>query len=44
MDELVELARLLNERNTVDSKIVGRSARVGDVGEYIAARIFGIKL
>jgi hypothetical protein len=47
MEELVELARLLNERNTVDSKIariVGRSARVGDVGEYIAARIFEIKL
>ena len=47
MEDLVELARLLDERNEVDSKIariVGMSARIGDVGEYIAARVFEIKL
>ena len=47
MEDLVELARLLDERNRIDSeiaRIVGRSARIGDVGEYIAARVFEIKL
>ena len=47
MEDLAELARLLDTRNQVDSKIagiVGRSARIGDIGEYIAARIFEIKL
>ena len=47
MEDLAELARLLSERNRIDSKIaniVGRSARIGDVGEYIAAGIFKIKL
>ena len=41
------MARLLGEKNAVDSKIariVGSSARIGDVGEYIASQIFGIRL
>ncbi|MEE6263059.1 hypothetical protein [Plantactinospora sonchi] len=45
--ELVELAALLRQRDEVDAKIAamtGRSARQGDVGEFIAARIFDIKL
>ena len=47
MSDLPWLASLLKSRNTIDSKIsalIGRSAQVGNVGEYIAATIFGIAL
>ncbi len=45
--ELVRLAELLAARDELDAQIaeiVGRSARPGDVGEFIAARIFDIEL
>jgi len=46
-DDLARLADLLHQRDGLDAKIaqiVGRSARPGDVGEFIAARIFDIEL
>jgi hypothetical protein len=46
-DELRRLAELLAARDTLDTQIaaiVGRSARPGDVGEFIAALIFDIQL
>jgi hypothetical protein len=47
MNDLPQLASLLKSRNTIDSKIatlIGRSAQVQSVGEYIASVIFGIAL
>lgn len=47
LDELEQLAQLLAARDALDSRIaelVGRSARPGDVGEFIAARIFDLEL
>ncbi|MEU0553245.1 hypothetical protein [Dactylosporangium sp. NPDC006015] len=47
MDALTELAALLAERARIDvdiARLTGRSARPGDVGEFIAARIFDIEL
>ena len=44
---LEELAAALRERNRIDSliaRIIGRPAEKGHVGEFIAARIFGIDL
>ena len=41
------LARLLNDRNSIDKKIgeiIGRPALTGHIGEYIAAEIFNIAL
>jgi hypothetical protein len=46
-DELRRLAELLAARDELDARIaevVGRSARPGDVGEFIAARVFDIEL
>lgn len=46
-DRLAELAGLLRERDGIEQRIAaltGRSARQGDVGEFIAARVFDIKL
>ena len=46
-DELAQLAQLLVARDALDSRIaelVGRSARPGDVGEFIAARVFDLEL
>jgi hypothetical protein len=46
-EDLVRLAGLLAARDELDAQIarvVGRSARPGDVGEFIAARIFDIEL
>jgi Family of unknown function (DUF6998) len=46
-EELVELAKLIRTKNSVDGKIariVGRPALIGHVGEFIAARVFGIEL
>ena len=46
-DELAQLAQLLAARDALDSRIaelVGRSARPGDVGEFIAARVFDLEL
>jgi hypothetical protein len=47
MDDLSWLASLIKSRNTIDSKIatqIGRPAQVGNVGEYIASKIFKIAL
>ncbi|GAA2369360.1 hypothetical protein [Dactylosporangium salmoneum] len=46
-DDLRRLAELLRTRDELDSKIAevtGRSARQGDVGEFIAAQVFDIEL
>lgn len=45
--ELERLAGLLRSRGAVDGEIaamVGRPAQLGHLGEYIAARVFGIEL
>lgn len=45
--ELQQLVRLLRERDELDARItriVGRSARPGDVSEFVAARVFDIRL
>jgi hypothetical protein len=45
--ELAQLATLLAERNLIDARIaqlIGRPVERGHVGEWIAARIFGIEL
>jgi hypothetical protein len=47
MSDLSRLASLLQSRNTIDEKmatLIGRSAQVGNIGEYIAATIFAITL
>lgn len=47
MDELGELAKLIRERNIIDkdiSSLICRPALIGHVGEFIAAKIFNIKL
>lgn len=47
MNNLPWLASLIKSRNTIDSKLatlVGRSAQVNNVGEYIASAIFNIAL
>ncbi|WP_144118366.1 hypothetical protein [Catellatospora sichuanensis] len=46
-DALCQLAELLQARDELDVRIAaltGRSGRPGDVGEFIAARIFDIEL
>jgi hypothetical protein len=43
----MDLARLVQQKNQLEAdiaKIVGRPALIGHVGEFIAARIFGIAL
>jgi hypothetical protein len=45
-NELAQLAQPLIARDALDSRIaelVGRSARPGDVGEFIAARVFDLE-
>jgi hypothetical protein len=47
MTKLIELARLLKERNAIDAQIsalIGRPAYAGHTGEFVAAEIFGIRL
>ena len=47
MEKLKELAALLKQRNEIDSAIasvIGRPAISGHLGEFIAAKIFDIKL
>lgn len=46
-DELHQLAALLRDRDALDAKIArltGRSARQGDIGEFVAAQVFDIEL
>lgn len=45
--ELPQLASLLRQRNDIDDAIarhIGRPAALGHLGEFIAARVFGIEL
>lgn len=45
--QLVTLAELIRRKNEVDNEIaalVNRPAQLGHVGEFIAARVFGIRL
>src|SRR5258708_11066637 len=47
MNNLVQLAELIKEKNVVDGKIASilwRPAQVGHAGEYIAAALLGIQL
>ncbi|MCB7129428.1 MAG: hypothetical protein J3T61_07815 [Candidatus Brocadiales bacterium] len=47
MNELEELALLIHERNGIARRItdiIGRPAQIGHVGEFIASRVFDIKL
>jgi len=47
MEDLVNLAKLLNQRNKIDSQIsnlIGRPAMAGHLGEFIASKIFEISL
>jgi hypothetical protein len=47
MDDLRELARLIRKRNEVEveiTRIIGRPAQIGHIGEYIAAKVFRIAL
>jgi hypothetical protein len=47
MNSLSELAALIKTRNELEraiTAVIGRRAQIGHVGEYIASRIFNIKL
>lgn len=47
MEELVYLAGLIEQRNEIVGKItalIARPAQIGHIGEYIASKIFDIKL
>ncbi len=47
MDDLAQLAGLIRRRNQLEQEIsalIKRPAQIGHLGEYIAARIFGIAL
>jgi hypothetical protein len=47
MNELTQLAKLIAEQNAIGrniSEIIGRSHSIGHAGEYVASRIFDIKL
>lgn len=47
MDELEKIAKLLKKRNQINleiSKIIDRPALPSHIGEYIASRIFSIRL
>ncbi len=47
VDELIALAELIRRRNAVEqdiSAIIGRPALIGHVGEFIASRVFDIRL
>jgi len=46
-EDLAQLAELIKLKNTIEQQIsllIGRPALIGHVGEYIAARIFDIRL
>ncbi|MEX2173743.1 MAG: hypothetical protein WD872_05230 [Pirellulaceae bacterium] len=46
-DLTIHIAQLLRERNNIDrqiSKVIGRPATQGHIGEFIASRIFDIEL
>jgi hypothetical protein len=47
MDDLIHLAKLVQQRNLVEREItalIGRPAGIGHIGEYIASKVFNIAL
>jgi hypothetical protein len=47
LDEVERLAALIREKNAADRKIaalIGRPATPGNIGEFVAAKVFGISL
>jgi len=47
MDDLIQLAKLIDTRNQTEREItalIGRPAAIGHIGEYIASRVFNIVL
>ncbi len=47
MDDLRKLADLIRQRNDLEveiTRIIQRPAQVGHIGEFIAAKVFGIAL
>ena len=47
MDDLIQLAKLIDTRNQTEREItalIGRPAAIGHIGEYIASRVFNIAL
>ena len=47
MDDLERLALLVRQRNEVEveiTRIIGRPAQIGQIGEYIAAKVFRIAM
>lgn len=47
MDDLIQLANYIKERNQTElriSELIDRPAAIGHIGEYIASKIFHIKL
>lgn len=42
--QLAELVRLRNEVDHRISELIGRPATVGNIGEFVASRVFGIEL
>ena len=41
---LADLVRVRNANEVAVSRVIGRPAQIGHIGEYIASKIFGIKL
>jgi hypothetical protein len=44
VDQLVELIRVKNEADRRIAALIGRPAAPGNIGEFVAARVFGITL
>ncbi len=44
IEQLAELVRARNANEVAISRVIGRPAQIGHIGEYIASKIFGIKL
>ncbi len=44
IEQLAELVRARNANEVAISRIIGRPAQIGHIGEYIASKIFGIEL
>ena len=44
IEQLAELIRVRNANEVAISRIIGRPAQIGHIGEYIASKIFGIEL
>jgi hypothetical protein len=44
LDQLAKLVRAKNEADLAIAELIGRPCLPGNIGEYIAARVFGIQL